>query len=199
MILLIDNYDSFTFNIYQYVASEGIEVKVVRNDQITIARISEMTPEAIILSPGPGAPSQAGICPEIVKAFHRNIPILGICLGHQVIAETLGGRISQGGTVKHGKTSLITHNGNGLFSYLPQPLEVMRYHSLVIDRRTLPGELKITATSLEDNEIMAIKHRQRPVYGIQFHPESIGTVTGKKMIRNFLKEIRKESYHEILS
>lgn len=199
MILLIDNYDSFTYNIYQDIASEGIEVTVFRNDQLNIEDISTLNPEAIILSPGPGKPDQAGICPEVVKAFHKRMPFLGICLGHQVIAQAFGGEISQANTIKHGKTSLMTHNGNGLFSYLTQPLEVMRYHSLVIDRNTLPDELKITATSLEDNEIMAIKHRQYPVHGIQFHPESIGTLAGKKMIRNFLQEIRKESYYETLS
>ncbi|SFB05616.1 anthranilate synthase component 2 [Lentibacillus halodurans] len=199
MMLLIDNYDSFTFNIYQYVASEGAEVKIFRNDQLTIEGISEINPEAIILSPGPGTPDQAGICPDIVRAYYGKIPILGICLGHQVIAAAFGGSVIQANTIKHGKTSLITHNGHGPFSYLTQPLEVMRYHSLVIDRSTLPDELKITATSLEDNEIMAIKHRQYPVYGIQFHPESIGTSTGRKMIRNFLQEIGKEPTYEKLS
>ncbi|MFD2760020.1 anthranilate synthase component II [Lentibacillus juripiscarius] len=199
MMLLIDNYDSFTYNIYQYVASKGIEVKVIRNDELTINRISELNPEAIILSPGPGTPEKAGICPEIVKSFHKTIPILGICLGHQIIASALGASITEAKTIKHGKTSLITHNGHGLFSYLPQPLDVMRYHSLVIDRTTLPNELKVVASSLEDNEIMAIKHRQYPVYGIQFHPESIGTATGRKMIHNFLEEIGKESYYEKLS
>lgn len=191
MILLIDNYDSFTYNIFHHLAREGVEVKVYRNDQLTVKDISEMNPEAIVISPGPGTPEQAGISKEIVKAFYKHIPILGICLGHQIIANALNASIIQAHTIKHGKTSLITHNGHGLFSYLSQPLEVMRYHSLVIDRLTLPNAFKVVASSLEDNEIMAIQHRQFPVYGIQFHPESIGTATGKKMIRNFLTEIRK--------
>ncbi|SDR03556.1 anthranilate synthase, component II [Virgibacillus subterraneus] len=199
MILLIDNYDSFTYNIFHYFASQGAEVKVCRNDQITIEEISEMNPEVIIISPGPGVPEHAGICTEVVKEFHKNTPILGICLGHQVIAHALGAAIKQANTIKHGKTSLITHNGDGLFNYLTQPLEVMRYHSLVINQQTLPDELEVVAKSLEDNEIMAIKHRQYPVYGIQFHPESIGTLTGMKMIQNFLEIIGKEFRHEKLS
>lgn len=199
MILLIDNYDSFTYNVFDYFASEGAEVKVYRNDQITIKDISELKPEAIVISPGPGTPDQAGISKEIVKTFYKQIPILGICLGHQVIANALDASIIQASTIKHGKTSLITHNGNGIFSYLSQPLEVMRYHSLVVDRTTLPNELKVVSTSLDDNEIMGIKHQQYPVFGIQFHPESIGTLTGKKMIRNFLEEIREELRHETLS
>lgn len=199
MILLIDNYDSFTYNIFHYLASEGVEVTIYRNDQLTIETISKLDPEAIVLSPGPGTPDEAGLSKEIVKAFYRKIPILGVCLGHQVIANALDASIIQASTIKHGKTSLITHDGHGLFSYLPQPLEVMRYHSLVIDQQTLPDELEVVSSSLEDNEIMAIKHRKYPVYGIQFHPESIGTLTGKKMIRNFLEEIREELRHEKLS
>ncbi|GAA0431129.1 aminodeoxychorismate/anthranilate synthase component II [Lentibacillus halophilus] len=199
MILLIDNYDSFSYNIYQFVASEGMEVAVRRNDQLTAENVATLNPEAIILSPGPGTPEKAGICAEIVKTFYNRIPILGICLGHQVIAHALGVSLTKAKTVKHGKTSSITHNGHGLFSYLPQPLEVMRYHSLAIDRTTLPYELKVVSSSLDDNEIMAIKHRQHPVYGIQFHPESIGTASGKTIIRNFLIEIGKEIHHETVS
>ncbi|TRM11285.1 aminodeoxychorismate/anthranilate synthase component II [Lentibacillus cibarius] len=199
MILLIDNYDSFTYNIFQYIAGEGMEVTVRRNDQLTVEAIASLNPEAIILSPGPGTPENAGICTEIVKKFYSKIPILGICLGHQIIAHALGASITRAKTIKHGKTSLITHNGNGLFSYLPQPLEVMRYHSLTIDRMTLPGELKVVSSSLDDNEIMAMKHRQYPVYGIQFHPESIGTASGRNMINNFLLEIGKEFDHETVS
>ncbi|TMN22488.1 anthranilate synthase component II [Lentibacillus cibarius] len=199
MILLIDNYDSFTYNIFQYIAGEGMEVTVRRNDQLTVEDIAALNPEAIILSPGPGTPEKAGICTEIVKEFYSNIPILGICLGHQIIAHALGASVTEAKTIKHGKTSSITHNGNGLFSYLPQPLEVMRYHSLAIDRMTLPGELKVVSSSLDDNEIMAMKHRQYPVYGIQFHPESIGTASGRNMINNFLTEIGKEIDHETVS
>ncbi len=199
MILLIDNYDSFTYNIFQYIAGEGMEVTVRRNDQLTVEDIASLNPEAIILSPGPGTPENAGICTEIVKDFYSKIPILGICLGHQIIAHALGALVTEAKTIKHGKTSPITHNGNGLFSYLPQPLEVMRYHSLAIDRMTLPGELKVVSSSLDDNEIMAMKHRQYPVYGIQFHPESIGTASGRNMINNFLLEIGKEFDHETVS
>ncbi|OZU88956.1 aminodeoxychorismate/anthranilate synthase component II [Virgibacillus indicus] len=192
MILLIDNFDSFTFNIYQYFSEEGIEVEVIRNNQLSLGQIEALQPEAIIISPGPGLPEKAGICIELVKAFYKDIPILGICLGHQIIGEALGAELRKAKQIKHGKTSLITHNGLGIFSYLSQPLEVMRYHSYVIDKLTLPHELEIAATSLEDNEIMAIKHHSYPVYGVQFHPESIGTKTGKQIIRNFLEEIGRE-------
>ncbi|UJL46886.1 aminodeoxychorismate/anthranilate synthase component II [Virgibacillus sp. NKC19-16] len=192
MILLMDNYDSFTYNIYQYFSEESKEVSVIRNDQITLTEIEELDPEAIVISPGPGLPDQTGICVDMVKAFYKKIPILGICLGQQIIAQSLGGRLSKAKQIKHGKTSLITHEDSGLFQNLPHPLEVMRYHSFVVDRGTLPSRLEVTATSLEDNEIMALQHHDYPVYGVQFHPESIGTGTGKHMIRNFLHEIRKE-------
>lgn len=136
---------------------------------------------------------------EVVQHFYKKIPIIGICLGHQIIAEALGAELKPAKTIKHGKTSLVTHNGLGLFSYMSQPLEVMRYHSFVVDKETVPAHLEVVATSLEDNEIMAIKHRTLPVYGVQFHPESIGTTTGKKMIRNVLNEIGKELNYETLS
>lgn len=199
MILLIDNYDSFTYNIYHYVASEGIDVQVHRNDELSLDTISKLNPDAIIISPGPGTPVEAGISMEIIQAFYKKIPILGVCLGHQAIASAFGAKINQATLIKHGKSSLITHNGEGIFSYLSQPLEVMRYHSLIVERTTLPPELTVVATSLEDNEVMAIKHNQFPVFGIQFHPESIGTATGKKMIRNFLEEIGKGFRHETIS
>ncbi|ASK61455.1 aminodeoxychorismate/anthranilate synthase component II [Virgibacillus phasianinus] len=191
MILLIDNYDSFTYNIFHYFSSENVEVKVYRNDQLTSQTITELNPEAIIISPGPGTPETAGNCIQIVKDFYQKLPILGICLGHQIIASALGSNVVQANVIKHGKTSRITHNGIGLFSYLTQPLEVMRYHSLVVDPKTLSEELEIVATSMDDNEIMGIKHFYRPVFGIQFHPESIGTLTGRKIIQNFLGETRK--------
>ncbi|WP_099156593.1 anthranilate synthase component II [Virgibacillus ndiopensis] len=199
MILLIDNYDSFTYNLFQYFSEEYIHVEVFRNDQITLSQIEALKPDAIVISPGPGLPDQAGICLDIVKAFHKQIPILGVCLGHQIIAAALGAKIKQAHVIKHGKTSLITHNSLGLFSYLSQPLEVMRYHSQIIDAKTMPDQLEIAARSLDDNEIMAIKHRKFSVFGVQFHPESIGTLTGKKIIRNFLQEIREGSRHEKLS
>lgn len=189
MILLLDNYDSFTYNLYQYFCEENIDVKVVRNDEINISEIEILRPDAIVISPGPGLPYEAGNSIEVVQHFYQKIPILGVCLGHQIIAAAFGATIKPANVIKHGKTSSITHNGLGLFRYLTQPLEVMRYHSQIVDSETNPVELEITATSLDDQEIMAIKHRRYPVYGVQFHPESIGTNTGKKMIRNFLKEI----------
>jgi len=200
MILLIDNYDSFTYNIFQYVSELEKDVKVVRNDEITVDEIKELAPEAIIISPGPGLPAEAGICNELVKEVYKDIPILGICLGHQIIGEALGGEVVKAGAIKHGKTSLITHNGNGPFSYLEQPLEVMRYHSYVVDKQSLPLTFKVMATAMDDKEIMALQYRGYPVYGIQFHPESIGTDTGKKMIGNFLEEIRSGGpHHETVS
>lgn len=190
MILLIDNYDSFTYNLYQYFREADVEVNVVRNDVISENEIDKMNPEAIIISPGPGLPKQAGNCIGIIQHFYKQIPILGICLGHQAITEAFGGSLRQAKEIKHGKTSLITHNGKGIFNQLPNPLEVMRYHSYVSNE--LPGELELVSVSIEDDEIMAIKHKEYPVFGVQFHPESIGTTTGKSMILNFLKEIRKE-------
>ncbi|MBT2214834.1 aminodeoxychorismate/anthranilate synthase component II [Virgibacillus dakarensis] len=198
MILLIDNYDSFTYNLYQYFSQENEQVTVARNDEISLSEIDVLNPEAIVISPGPGLPDQAGICIEIVNAVYKKTPILGVCLGHQVIAAALGATIKQAEIIKHGKTSRITHNGSGVFSYMSQPLEVMRYHSQIVDPKSVPAELAITATSLDDNEIMAIKHRRYPVYGVQFHPESIGTNTGKKMVRNFLVEMREETRYEKL-
>lgn len=197
LILLIDNFDSFTYNIYQAFSEEAIDVKVVRSDVITIADIHTLNPEAIIISPGPGLPKASGICQEIITTFYKTIPILGISLGHQMIAATFGATFKQAQTVKHGKTTRITHDGLGVFSYLSQPLEVMLYHSHVID--TIPEQLEVTATSLDSNEIMAIKHRKYPVYGLQFHPESIGTITGQKLIKNFLHDIRKEHMDATIS
>ncbi|MBU8791218.1 anthranilate synthase component II [Oceanobacillus caeni] len=190
MILLMDNYDSFTYNLYQYFCEADVEVNVVRNDVITVNEIEKMNPEAIVISPGPGLPKQAGNCIEIIQHFYKQIPILGICLGHQAITEAFGGSLRQAKEIKHGKTSLITHNGKGIFNQLPDPLEVMRYHSYVSNE--LPAELEVVSASMEDDEIMAIAHKEYPVFGVQFHPESIGTTTGKTMILNFLKEIRKE-------
>ncbi|MCR1834868.1 aminodeoxychorismate/anthranilate synthase component II [Oceanobacillus caeni] len=191
MILLMDNYDSFTYNLYQYFCEADVEVNVVRNDVITVNEIEKMNPEAIVISPGPGLPKQAGNCIEIIQHFYKQIPILGICLGHQAITEAFGGSLRQAKEIKHGKTSLVTHNGKGIFNQLPNPLEVMRYHSYVSNE--LPDELEVVSASMEDDEIMAIRHKEYPVFGVQFHPESIGTTTGKTMILNFLKEIRKES------
>lgn len=191
MILLIDNYDSFTYNLFQYVSELGKEVEVVRNDAITIEEIEHLKPEAIILSPGPGAPAEAGICIETVKYFTGKIPILGVCLGHQAIGAAFGGDIIHAELIKHGKRSLIRHEENGIFTELENPLEVMRYHSLVVDKHKLPAELEVVAVSIEDEEIMAIRHREQPVIGVQFHPESIGTVVGKTMLQNFFSLIKK--------
>ena len=199
LILLIDNFDSFTYNIYQSFSEEDIEVKVVRNNAVSIEEIEQLNPEAIIISPGPGLPEQTGICMEVVKRFYKEIPVLGISLGHHIIAAAFGAKRTEVETIKHGKTTLITHNGFGMFSYLSQPLEVMLYHSHVIDEKTMPFQLEVMATSLDSGEIMAIKHKNYPLYGLQFHPESIGTRTGKKIIQNFLLEIRKGQTHEAIS
>ncbi|WP_208591737.1 anthranilate synthase component II [Gracilibacillus suaedae] len=191
MILLIDNYDSFTYNLFQYISELGKEVKVVRNDKMTIEEIRQLKPEAIILSPGPGIPEEAGICIDIVKTLSSEFPILGICLGHQAIGAAYGATVTHAGQIKHGKTSMIRHQNDEIFNYLEQPLEVMRYHSLVIEKDTLPNQLLVTATAMDDQEIMAVKHTYLPVYGLQFHPESIGTGKGKQLLNNFFESIRK--------
>ncbi|WP_117168327.1 anthranilate synthase component II [Paraliobacillus sediminis] len=199
MILLIDNYDSFTYNLFQYISELDKEVQVVRNDKITIEEIKELKPEAIILSPGPGTPEEAGICIEVVKQLDRTFPILGICLGHQAIGVAYGATVSHAAQIKHGKTSMIKHTEDEVFQDLAAPLEVMRYHSLVVKQDTVPSTLKITATSVDDAEIMGLKHVHLPVYGLQFHPESIGTNTGKQMLANFFETIKKERSHETIS
>lgn len=186
MILLIDNYDSFTYNLYQQVGSFYKDIQVVRNDKITIAEIEEMKPACIILSPGPGRPEEAGIIVDVIQTFYKKIPILGICLGHQAIASAFGGDVIRAKEIMHGKKSMITHHKRGVFAHLPEHLEVMRYHSLAVDMETLPAELLVEAMT-KDQEIMAISHKEYPVIGIQFHPESIGTKTGNQMIENFLQ------------
>lgn len=196
MILLIDNFDSFTFNLYQYLGELGEEAAVYRNNQISLEEIKALNPKAIILSPGPGKPEDAGICIEIINNFYNKIPILGICLGHQAIGAAFGSEINRAKQIKHGKTSFINHNGSGIFNYLSSPLEVMRYHSLKIDKDTMPPELECIAHSMDDNEVMAIKHEDYPVYGLQFHPESIGTPLGKQMLKNFLLEIGRMDTNE---
>ncbi|MCL6573520.1 MAG: aminodeoxychorismate/anthranilate synthase component II [Bacillus sp. (in: Bacteria)] len=198
MILLIDNFDSFTFNLYQYLGELGENVKVYRNNQLRMEQIKEMNPKAIILSPGPGRPEDAGICIEVIQTFYKDIPILGICLGHQAIGAAFGSKINRATIIKHGKTSLITHQGIGLFTGLPSPLEVMRYHSLIIEKSCLPLQLESTAYSSDDQEIMAISHCQYPVFGLQFHPESIGTPAGKQILKNFLLEIERGKKNETL-
>jgi anthranilate synthase/aminodeoxychorismate synthase-like glutamine amidotransferase len=187
MILVIDNYDSFTYNLVQYLGELGAEVVVRRNDAITVDEIAEMAPSAMVLSPGPCAPAQAGITVEAIRALGHRIPTLGVCLGHQAIGEAYGGRVVRAARAVHGKTSRIVHNGCELFAGLPTPLEVGRYHSLVVERATLPAELQVVATSVDDpTEIHALRHETHPVWGVQFHPESVLTPNGKQLLRNFL-------------
>jgi anthranilate synthase component 2 len=185
MILLIDNYDSFTYNLYQYIGTFNSDIQVIRNDQITVEEIDRMRPEQMILSPGPKAPKDAGICLEVVKRFYKEIPILGICLGHQCIGEALGAEVSYAKELLHGKQSLISHEGVSIFTGVPSPVKIARYHSLAVKEETLPQELRVLATT-DDGEIMAMKHRRYPVIGVQFHPESIYTEYGKRMIENFV-------------
>jgi len=185
MLLLIDNYDSFTYNLYQYLAEVGIEVWVRRNDMVTLREIAAMQPDQIMISPGPGTPGQAGVSCEVIEAFGQHIPTLGVCLGHQAIGQVYGGRIIRAPQPVHGKTSAIHHHEQGIFQGMPSPLEATRYHSLIVERATLPDDLEITAETA-DGLIMGIKHRSYPVEGVQFHPESIMTPVGKDLLRNFL-------------
>ena len=187
MLLMIDNYDSFTYNIVQYLGILGEEVVVYRNDAISIQEIKELQPDSLVISPGPCTPKEAGISVAAIKNLAGRLPILGICLGHQSIGAAFGGRISRAGQIMHGKTSQISHNNQDLFKGIPNPFEATRYHSLVIERDSLPTCLEVTATALNDQEIMGIKHRELPVWGIQFHPESILTKSGMKILDNFLQ------------
>ena len=185
MILIIDNYDSFTYNLYQYIGVFQDDIRVIRNDKITVEEIEEMDPERIILSPGPKSPKDAGICLDVVKEVYDKKPMLGICLGHQCIGEAFGGNVSYAKALFHGKQSRITHEGTGLFQGIPSPIAVARYHSLAVQEEGLPECLLVTART-KDGEIMAMQHRKYPVYGLQFHPESIYTEHGKRIIENFL-------------
>ena len=186
MILVIDNFDSFTFNLVQYVQEIGEEVIVLRNDQVSLKEINEMNPDYILISPGPGNPNTAGICLDIVKNYYQEIPILGVCLGHQVIAQAFGGIVRKATQPMHGKISHITHDQSEIFDGIPSPLPVTRYHSLVVDESSLPSCLEISSRS-NDGEIMAIRHKKYKVEGVQFHPESILTESGMRMVRNFFK------------
>jgi len=187
MVLLIDNYDSFSYNLYQLIGSIDSNIKVARNDEISVAEIKQMAPDFLVISPGPGKPSDAGICVEAVRNLCARMPILGICLGHQAIYEAFGGTVSYASRLMHGKSSMVTVDGdNPLFKGLPQTIQAARYHSLAGVKSTLPGALKVTAWT-QDNEIMAVCHKEHPVYGLQFHPESILTPNGKTIIENFLK------------
>jgi anthranilate synthase/aminodeoxychorismate synthase-like glutamine amidotransferase len=185
MLLVIDNYDSFTYNLVQYFGELGVEPVVCRNDQITIAGIEAMAPSKICISPGPCTPDQAGISCEVVRHFGPRLPLLGVCLGHQSIGQVFGGEVVRADRLMHGKTSPILHGGKGLFASLPNPFTATRYHSLVVRRETLPDCLEITAETGE-GEIMGLSHRTLPVHGVQFHPESILTCEGKALLRNFL-------------
>ena len=187
MLLVIDNYDSFTYNLVQYLGELGAEVVVRRNDAVTIDEIEAMSPAGLILSPGPCAPAQAGITVAAIQAFGERIPTLGVCLGHQAIGEAYGGRVVRAARAVHGKTSRIDHDATGIFEGLPSPLVVGRYHSLVVERSTLPPSLEVVATSEDDpDEIHALRHVAHPVWGVQFHPESVLTPNGKQLLRNFL-------------
>ncbi|MCP5430133.1 MAG: aminodeoxychorismate/anthranilate synthase component II [Chromatiaceae bacterium] len=190
MLLMIDNYDSFTFNIVQYFGELGTEVKVVRNDEIDVAGIAALAPQHLVISPGPCTPTEAGVSVDAIRAFAGRIPILGVCLGHQSIGQAFGGRIVHARSVMHGKTSPIHHRSIGVFSDLPNPFEATRYHSLVIERESLPDCLEVTAWTQHDgevDEIMGIRHRELAVQGVQFHPESILTEYGHQMLDNFLR------------
>ena len=185
MILVIDNYDSFTYNLVQYLGELGAELTVFRNDKIDLAGIEKLRPEKIIISPGPGYPSESGISEPVIRAFTAKVPILGVCLGHQAIAEVFGGVITVASRLMHGKTSLIYHNGKDIFKGIKNPFEATRYHSLIVKHDSVPDCLEITAET-EDKEIMALRHKEHKVYGVQFHPESILTGEGKKILKNFL-------------
>lgn len=186
MILVIDNYDSFTYNLVQYLGELGAQVKVARNDEIGISDIERLHPERIVISPGPKTPRDAGISLDVIHAFAGRTPLLGVCLGHQAIGEAFGGKVIRAPRVMHGKTSMVTHDGLTIFSNLPNPFPATRYHSLIVERETLPGCLEITATS-PDGVIMGLRHKESKVEGVQFHPESILTDAGKQLLANFLR------------
>jgi len=185
MILLIDNYDSFTYNLYQYLSELGAEVEVIRNDQISLSEAEFMQPEKIVISPGPCTPREAGISNDLVRLFEERIPILGVCLGHQCIGFAYGGTVDRAGEIMHGKTSMIHHCGRGLFEGLPNPFQAIRYHSLALYRDDLPEDLEVTAWT-DNGLIMGVRHKKYNVHGVQFHPESILTLSGKDLLRNFL-------------
>lgn len=189
MVLVIDNYDSFTYNLVQYLGELGAEVEVIRNDDLSAAEIEAMQPEKIVISPGPCTPREAGVSVDVVKALQGKIPVLGVCLGHQSIGEALGGRIVRAEKLMHGKTSMIHHAGKGIFAGLANPFVATRYHSLIIEKETLPAELEITAWT-DDGTVMGVQHKTLPascsLHGVQFHPESIMTAAGKDLLKNFL-------------
>jgi len=187
MIILIDNYDSFTYNLVQYLGDLGVDVKVYRNDEITAQQVIDENPDGILISPGPSDPDHAGICLELIKsASANNIPLFGVCLGHQSIAQSFGGKVIRAPEPMHGKLSIINHNGKGMFKGLPSPYQITRYHSLIAEKETLPNCFDITAET-EDGIIMAISHKEKPIHGVQFHPESIATEHGHALLKNFVE------------
>jgi anthranilate synthase/aminodeoxychorismate synthase-like glutamine amidotransferase len=186
MILVIDNYDSFTYNLVQYLGELGAELRVRRNDQVTVGEIEAMAPEQILISPGPGRPEDAGISVDVIRRFGPSLPILGVCLGHQAIGVVYGGIVCRANVPMHGKTSTIVHDGKGLFRGITEPFLAGRYHSLIISNDHLPNELEVAARTREDNTIMAVRHRSYPVHGVQFHPESVLTDEGRRILRNFV-------------
>ena len=188
MIIMIDNYDSFTYNLVQALEALGREIIVYRNDQIRLEDIEKLSPSCIVISPGPGVPSRAGISIDVIRHFGEKVPILGVCLGHQAIAEAFGAKIIRAPRIMHGKSSLIYHDGKGIYYGIPNPFEAVRYHSLIVDRSSLPAELQITAWTDMD-EIMGIRHKEYPIEGVQFHPESIMTKKGNDLLRNFVENL----------
>lgn len=187
MILVIDNYDSFTYNLVQYIGQLHKNLKVYRNDKITVKKILQLKPSKIVISPGPGRPEDAGISCELIEKLKGKIPILGVCLGHQAIGYVFGGKVIQAKKIMHGKTSMIYHNKDIIFSGIPSPFEATRYHSLVVGRKNFPASLEIIAWTKDDKEVMGLKHKDHPIWGVQFHPESILTKEGLRLLSNFLK------------
>ena len=188
MLLMIDNYDSFTYNLYQYLCELGAEVEVVRNDKISLEEIEDMSPAGIIISPGPSTPLEAGISNDVIRRFGPKTPTLGVCLGHQCIGHVYGAKVGQAGEIRHGKTSMVSHNGAGVLAGLPNPFEAIRYHSLVVYPDTVPDTLEVTAHT-SNGLIMGLRHKEHPVEGVQFHPESILTPDGKHLLQNFLDQV----------
>ena len=188
-ILMIDNYDSFTYNLVQYLGELGAEPAVYRNDAVTLEEVADLRPDGIVISPGPGTPAEAGISIPLIRRFVDELPIFGVCLGHQALGAAFGGKIVRADRLMHGKTSPVEHTGEGVFRGVPSPIVAMRYHSLIVDPATVPGVLQVTAWSADrpkGSEIMGLQHRTRPVFGVQFHPESVGTEVGKTLVKNFL-------------
>jgi len=186
MVLVIDNYDSFTYNLVQYLGELGADIRVRRNDQVTVGEVEAMAPEQILISPGPGRPETAGVSVDVIRRFGPGTPILGVCLGHQAIGVVYGGTVGRATAPMHGKTSTVVHDGKGLFRGITEPFVAGRYHSLVISGDHLPAELEVVARTKEDGTIMAVRHRSYPVHGVQFHPESVLTEEGRRILRNFL-------------